>query len=90
MEDRPLGRFLGELVMGVVSGAGWLFGSGAPDVRARAEEEARASRAQQKKWLEEVSRQMARGKAGDASQKDARAALRGRGGRPSKLDDRMF
>src|SRR4051794_23944490 len=50
----------------------------------------RESRDQQQKWLEAVERQKARGDAGFASEADAQAALRGKGGRPSKLDDRWF
>src|SRR3954454_482517 len=56
--------------------------------KARADE--RASREQQQKWLEAVERQKARGDADFASEAEARAALRGKGGRPSKLDDRWF
>jgi hypothetical protein len=62
--------------------------------RARAMREARAgeraSRRRQQQWLDDVRRQKARGEAGDATQADARAALRGRGGRRSALDDRYF
>jgi hypothetical protein len=50
----------------------------------------RASRMQQQKWLDDVRRQNARGKAGNASPEDAAAALRGRGGRPNKLDNEWF
>jgi Tfp pilus assembly protein PilX len=55
---------------------------------ARAHE--RASRQQQRQWHEAVARQKARGHAGFADEAAARAALRGRGGRPSNLDDRWF
>lgn len=55
---------------------------------ARAHE--RASRRQQREWYEAVARQKSRGKAGFADEAAARAALRGRGGRPSNLDDRWF
>lgn len=62
--------------------------------RARAVKDARkaerASQAQRQRGLDEVRRQMARGDAGDATQEDARAALRGSGGRRSELDDRWF
>lgn len=40
--------------------------------------------------LQQVERQMARGAAGDASQEEAREALRGRGGRANPLDERWF
>jgi len=40
--------------------------------------------------LRRVEEQMARGKAGDATEAQAREALQGRGGRPNKLDERMF
>jgi hypothetical protein len=50
----------------------------------------RASRRQQREWREEVERQRAKGKAGFADEAAARDALRGRGGRPSNLDDRWF
>jgi hypothetical protein len=55
---------------------------------ARAHE--RASRRQQREWYEAVARQKSRGHAGFADEAAARAALRGRGGRPSNLDDRWF
>ena len=55
---------------------------------ARAHE--RASRRQQREWYEAVERQKSRGHAGFADEAAARAALRGRGGRPSNLDDRWF
>jgi hypothetical protein len=45
---------------------------------------------QQQEWFERVKRQQARGRAGFADEAAARAALRGRGGRPSSLDDRWF
>ncbi|MGD0109953.1 MAG: hypothetical protein ABSC06_38925 [Rhodopila sp.] len=50
----------------------------------------RASRKQQQEWLEEVRRQNSRGKAGFANEAEARAALNGKGGRPSDLDRRKF
>jgi len=55
---------------------------------ARAHE--RAARQQQREWYETVARQKSKGKAGFADEAAARAALRGRGGRPSNLDDRWF
>jgi hypothetical protein len=56
----------------------------------QARENERKAKDQRRKWLEHVRKQMARGEAGDASQEDARAALRGRGGRPNPLDDQFF
>jgi hypothetical protein len=50
----------------------------------------RASRKQQQEWLEEVRRQNSRGQAGFANEAEARAALNGKGGRPSNLDRRKF
>jgi hypothetical protein len=50
----------------------------------------RASRKQRQAWAEEVARQNSRGKAGFADEAEARAALSGKGGRPSNLDDRWF
>jgi hypothetical protein len=64
------------------------FARGRATRKARADE--RASRQQQQKWHEAVERQKARGDADFASEAEARAALRGKGGRPSKLDDRWF
>jgi hypothetical protein len=55
---------------------------------ARANE--RASRRQQREWHEAVARQRSRGHAGFADEAAARAALKGRGGRPSNLDERWF
>jgi hypothetical protein len=56
----------------------------------KALEDARASRKQQQEWFEEVARQKSRGKAGFADEAEAVAALRGKGGRPSNLDDQWF
>jgi hypothetical protein len=50
----------------------------------------RAARAQLQQWREMVERQMSRGHAGNASAEEAAAALRGRGGRVSPLDDRWI
>ncbi len=93
--DRPLGQAVGEIlgmILLSISQAGQRMA--AARERAKAEQKAReaeaASRAQQERWLEEVNRQKARGHAGNASPETARAALGGRGGRPSKLDDRWF
>jgi RPA family protein len=58
--------------------------------RERAEQQAAAAEQQRQKWFEQVERQMARGTAGNASREHARAALRGRGGRPNPLDDTLF
>jgi hypothetical protein len=57
-------------------------------LEARANE--RASRRQQREWFEAVARQKARGQAGFADEAAARAALGGKGGRPSNLDQRWF
>jgi hypothetical protein len=90
-----LGEVVGNLIMAVVHGGRSLFGSGSERrARARAARKARAderaSREQQQKWFEAVARQKARGEAGFASEAEARVALRGKGGRPSALDDRWF
>jgi hypothetical protein len=90
-----LGEAVGYLVLGLVQGGMCLLGLGSERrARARAARKARAdqraSREQQRKWFEAVERQKARGEAGFASELEARAALRGRGGRPSKLDGRWF
>jgi hypothetical protein len=68
------------------------LGSRGAERRARrqAEHDERMARRQRQQWLELVQRQMARGRAGDASQQDAITALRGRGGRSSKLDREFF
>jgi hypothetical protein len=50
----------------------------------------RASVAQQRKWHEEVARQNARGLSRFATAAEARAALRGKGGRTNPLDKRKF
>ena len=76
-------------------GGAFLLGVGSEQrARARAARKARAderaSREQQRKWFEAVERQKARGEAGFASEAEAQAALRGKGGRPSKLDDDWF
>jgi hypothetical protein len=93
--DGSTGRALAEIINQAGRDVGWLAklfaGAGRrSQARWKAREDQRASQAQQKKWLEQVSRQMARGTAGDASQEDARAALQGRGGKPSDLDDKWF
>jgi ATPase subunit of ABC transporter with duplicated ATPase domains len=56
----------------------------------KAIDDERASVRQQQEWYEAVARQKARGHAGFASEAEARAALRGKGGRPSNLDGRKF
>jgi hypothetical protein len=93
--DGSTGRAIGEILNQAGQDVWWLAklfagAGGKAAARRKAREDQRASEAQQKKWLEQVSRQMARGTAGDASQEDARAALRGRGGKPSDLDDKWF
>jgi hypothetical protein len=49
----------------------------------------RESRAQRERWLKFVRQQNSKGTGGDLDQRRAREALRGRGGRRSKFDDRM-
>jgi hypothetical protein len=49
----------------------------------------RESRAQRERWLNFVRQQNSKGTGGDLDQRRAREALRGRGGRRSKFDDRM-
>lgn len=93
--DGSLGRAVGDIVAQAGSDTfrllRWLAAADRKSAAKRqARQDQRASQAQQKKWLEQVSRQMARGQAGDASQEDARAALRGRGGKPSDMDDQWF
>ena len=56
----------------------------------RAIEDEFASRQQRVEWLRAVEEQMSRGRAGFATEGEARAALSGKGGRPSKLDSRKF
>jgi hypothetical protein len=56
----------------------------------KAAENERASREQRREWLRMVEQQMSRGRAGFATEEETRAALSGKGGRPSKLDDRKF
>ena len=90
-----LGEVARDLVAGVVRGGAWLFGLGSQErtrrrAAAKALADERASRERQREWHEAVARQKARGHAGFASEADARAALNGKGGRPSKLDGRKF
>jgi hypothetical protein len=86
-----IGEAIGELIVGVFRCGLFLLGLDArTQARRKARADERASRAQQRKWFEAVERQKARGEAGFASEAEARAALRGRGGRPSTLDDRWF
>jgi hypothetical protein len=49
----------------------------------------RESSAQRERWLKFVRQQNSKGTGGDLDQRRAREALRGRGGRRSKFDDRM-
>jgi hypothetical protein len=62
----------------------------ARDAARQARADQRASRRRQQEWFEAVARQRARGHAGFASEAEARAALGGKGGRPSNLDRRRF
>jgi hypothetical protein len=50
----------------------------------------RASQRQRQEWFDEAGRQKARGSAGFAPEAEALAALRGKGGRSSNLDNRWF
>jgi hypothetical protein len=50
----------------------------------------RASRDQQRQWYENVARQNVHGTSRYATEAEARAALRGKGGRPNELDKRKF
>lgn len=50
----------------------------------------RIQQEQRRQWLEMVQRQNVRGHAGNATQEEAREALRGRGGRANPLDNRWF
>lgn len=90
-----VGEAVGDILGSVVRDTMmvWRWGA-ARRARTRAEREAleaeRKALAQHQKWLDTVTNQMARGKAGDASPEEAAAALRGRGGRPNKLDDKWF
>lgn len=86
---------VGEVIVLLVNGAVGIWNevnadSARGDATRKGREDERASRAQQRKWFEAVKRQKARGHAGFASEAEARAALSGKGGRPSKLDGRKF
>lgn len=48
------------------------------------------SRLQHQRWHEEVERQRVKGRSRFTNEAEARAALQGRGGRASNLDDRWF
>jgi hypothetical protein len=72
-----------------IARTGFVWGARAR-ARGRARADERTSRRRQQQWLDGVRRQKARGEAGDATQDEARAALRGRGGRQSELDERFF
>jgi len=90
-----VGEAVGDILGSVVRDTMmvWRWGSARRE-RARndrnAAETERKALAQHQKWLQAVTNQMARGKAGDASPEEAAAALRGRGGRPNKLDEKWF
>jgi len=84
-----------ELIAALLRGLLWMFGlTSAQRAQARAgsnaREAERKAEAQRQEWMDIVRQQHARGRAGPASQDKARAALRGRGGRPNPLDDRWF
>ncbi len=97
-QQRPVAQLIVaifELIARIILGVVWLLGlRPAQRARARAKRQAledeRASRKQQRQWLDAVERQQARGHAGFATEAEARAALRGRGGRPGKLDQMKF
>jgi hypothetical protein len=89
----------GDGLVQIIVAIGGYFIQSAEERRARTAMEAAAQKAladeraalkQQQAWFEEVARQKARGQAGFASEAEARAALRGKGGRNSKLDGRKF
>jgi hypothetical protein len=90
-----LAEGVNELIRGVFRGGMSLFGLGSQGrARGRAARQARAderaSRRQRQEWFDVVERQKTRGDAGNATQEEAREALRGRGGRPNPLDERRF
>ena len=58
--------------------------------RRQMENSERIQQEQRRQWRELVERQNVRGHAGNATPDEARAALRGRGGRANPLDDRWF
>ena len=95
---RALGELLNELILSVFwiirsvfYLLRWMIGL-SPRQRAnrRAQARERASRRQREEWVRQVRAQKARGGARDATEAEAVAALRGRGGRRSSLDDRKF
>jgi hypothetical protein len=89
-EGGPL-TMVATLVVGILQSAASSRLRGAERrARAQAEREEREARKQRREWLEYVARQMSIGEAGDASQELAQEALRGAGGRPSKLDEEFF
>jgi hypothetical protein len=97
--DHDYARLLGEAAAETITDTfrlgRWLLGLGSQQrarkrAAAKALADEQASRAQQRKWHEEVARQHTRGRAGFASEAEARAALSGKGGRPNKLDGRKF
>jgi hypothetical protein len=99
MSDHQPTRLLGEAVVGLATDTfrlgRWLFGLSAKQrARRRSEEKAladeRASLVRQREWLEETKAAMSRGRSGFANEAEANAALNGRGGRTSKLDERKF
>jgi hypothetical protein len=100
--ENSLGRLVGEIIRDLILLIGsiirwtfylvrWMVGL-SPHQRTsrRAQAHERASRRQRDEWVEQVRRQKARGGARDATEAEAVAVLRGRGGRRSPLDDRKF
>ena len=100
--NEAFGRALGELLSALILSVFWIIRSAfyllrwmvglSPRQRAerRAQARDRASRRQRDEWVQRVREQNARGRARDATEAEAQAALRGRGGRRSPLDDRKF
>ena len=85
--NASLGSMLGLVIVGLLQS---VSGSSVRRAKRRARREAahaeHKARLQRQQWFALMQKQMARGSAGDASPDEARAALRGSGGRASKLD----
>jgi hypothetical protein len=100
--NEAFGRAVGELIQAVILSVFWIIRLAfyllrwmvglSPRQRAnrRAQARERASRRQREEWIQRVREQSARGRAREATEAEAQAALRGRGGRRSPLDDRKF
>jgi len=90
-----LGAACGQAITDTFLLGRWLFGLGARErerkrLAAQALADERASREQQRQWLDEARRAKTRGDARFATMEEAAAALNGKGGRQSKLDERKF